>query len=483
MGARAYDYTAGRFISPDPVFEQNSPDQMGGYTYAANDPVNGADPTGLMLPTDDGSFGSINSYEASTSGPSNPCTTLGENGCDGPVVPGNTDGSSSGSHSTSSTSNVTFPLKLCTAAPPKKHSGFWSWDTFEKVGDGVMLGVGAVGVGLGFVGCEFGSDGIATPACVEGALGAGQALGCVTGTICAYGGETASPASGGSCSFAPDTPVLLADGSTKPIGKIAVGDKVQAADPSTGDDEGGRSVEHTWLNHDSDLVDVTITTKDGSSSTLHTTANHPFWDATTKSWTPAGELKTGDHLASTSDDESVVTAVARVHGESDRYNLTVEQLHTYYVVAGGVPVLVHNECGPSEADAIGARGRAEELQGQRNDYPYADQNGTTAVIGVYNTKTQKWVNRIAINGDGEQPSDWQLRTGEEFVQGPGHAEYTIVRNLGPHEVIGFGGTSRNICWDICYSSLDSDSLLFGGVGYRGGNSDKSPYSLFWSRGW
>jgi hypothetical protein len=29
------------------------------------------------------------------------------------------------------------------------------------------------------------------------------------------------------------------------------------------------------------------------------------------------------------------------------YNLTVEQLHTYYVLAGTTPVLVHNACGES----------------------------------------------------------------------------------------------------------------------------------------
>lgn len=28
---------------------------------------------------------------------------------------------------------------------------------------------------------------------------------------------------------------------------------------------------------------------------------------------------------------------------ADRYNLTVNQLHTYYVVAGDVPILVHND--------------------------------------------------------------------------------------------------------------------------------------------
>lgn len=119
----------------------------------------------------------------------------------------------------------------------------------------------------------------------------------------------------------------------------------------------------------------------------------------------------------------------------------------------------------------------------RNDYPHADQHGTTSVIGVFNTQSRTWTNRIAINGDGAMPSSWSLRPGEEFVQGPGHAEETVVNNLGPNEVIGFGGTSRNICWDICHRALDSRGLQFGGAGYRGGNADKSPYSLFWSEGW
>ena len=50
IGARAYDNAAGRFVFPDPVFEQTRPDQMGGYTYGADDPVNNADPCGPSTP-------------------------------------------------------------------------------------------------------------------------------------------------------------------------------------------------------------------------------------------------------------------------------------------------------------------------------------------------------------------------------------------------------------------------------------------------
>ena len=34
LGARDYDPSEGRFLSPDPVFEAGDPNQMGGYTYA-----------------------------------------------------------------------------------------------------------------------------------------------------------------------------------------------------------------------------------------------------------------------------------------------------------------------------------------------------------------------------------------------------------------------------------------------------------------
>jgi RHS repeat-associated protein len=47
IGARDYDPALGRFISQDPVLEETSPQQMNGYTYAADNPVSDSDPTGL----------------------------------------------------------------------------------------------------------------------------------------------------------------------------------------------------------------------------------------------------------------------------------------------------------------------------------------------------------------------------------------------------------------------------------------------------
>jgi RHS repeat-associated protein len=57
LGAREYDPGTGRFLSIDPVLETNDPQQMNGYSYAANNPVTFSDPTGLMFPSGYGHFG------------------------------------------------------------------------------------------------------------------------------------------------------------------------------------------------------------------------------------------------------------------------------------------------------------------------------------------------------------------------------------------------------------------------------------------
>ncbi|NJP43340.1 polymorphic toxin-type HINT domain-containing protein [Actinacidiphila epipremni] len=150
------------------------------------------------------------------------------------------------------------------------------------------------------------------------------------------------PEVGKKCSFDPATPVLLKNGKSKPIAEVQVGDQVESADPETGKNAGPHTVTATWVNYDTDLLDVTVQYSDGAPATLHTTANHPFWDDTTHTWTPAGNLRPGESLNTSADHHATVLAVRVTPGAADRYNLTVDQVHTYYVVAGDVPVLVHN---------------------------------------------------------------------------------------------------------------------------------------------
>jgi RHS repeat-associated protein len=64
VGAREYDPATGRFISADPVFQPNDPQAIGGYAYAANNPVTNSDPSGKMLIGPNGEIGTRQAIEA-----------------------------------------------------------------------------------------------------------------------------------------------------------------------------------------------------------------------------------------------------------------------------------------------------------------------------------------------------------------------------------------------------------------------------------
>lgn len=74
LGARQYDPTTGRFLTVDPVLEAGDQRQMNGYAYAADNPVDGADPNGTMTlsggggGTYNGSCGSDNSCGSGDTG-------------------------------------------------------------------------------------------------------------------------------------------------------------------------------------------------------------------------------------------------------------------------------------------------------------------------------------------------------------------------------------------------------------------------------
>ncbi|MDO8392222.1 MAG: RHS repeat-associated core domain-containing protein [Actinomycetota bacterium] len=150
---------------------------------------------------------------------------------------------------------------------------------------------------------------------------------------------------GGVCSFDPDTKVLMADGTTKAIKDVAIGDSVEAADPSSGQDQGGRSVTALHSHQDDDLIDINVTGRDGKLHVIHTTARHPFWEDTSHTWVPAGNLRAGQELRTVDGRDVVIADVSDRSGESEMLNLTVSGLHTFYVKAGDVAVLVHNTCG------------------------------------------------------------------------------------------------------------------------------------------
>ncbi|MEO3746643.1 RHS repeat-associated core domain-containing protein [Plantactinospora sp. B5E13] len=152
--------------------------------------------------------------------------------------------------------------------------------------------------------------------------------------------------SGVSNSFVPGTAVLMADGGRKPIEDVRVGDVVLATDPTTGE-TGPRKVTDLIVGQgEKEIVEVTIDV-DGDTgdhtASVQATAGHPFWVPDSGTWLDASELHAGSLLRTSAGTYVQVTAVKRWTAQDQRvHNLTVDGLHTYYVVAGSIPVLVHN---------------------------------------------------------------------------------------------------------------------------------------------
>jgi Pretoxin HINT domain len=142
-------------------------------------------------------------------------------------------------------------------------------------------------------------------------------------------------------SFACDTEVLMADGSRKQISELKIGDLVVATDPETGI-SAARAVTAVHLNLDTALADLTVVDDDGDLSTINTTQHHPFWSVTGQAWTDVIDLQPGDQLRSNDGSLLSVVGVVSFVGEQWMWDLTVDEIHSFYVAKGDEPILVHN---------------------------------------------------------------------------------------------------------------------------------------------
>jgi hypothetical protein len=146
---------------------------------------------------------------------------------------------------------------------------------------------------------------------------------------------------------------------------VKLGDAVLATDPETGQSE-AKPVTALHTNQDSDLTDLTVTVQGGEDEgepvTLKTTQHHPFWDVTDGRWVDAADLVPGHELLVYDDTKEqleagtvgsgqggggppirvVVESVNNYAGSKTMHDLTVADIHTYYVITGNTPVLVHN---------------------------------------------------------------------------------------------------------------------------------------------
>ncbi|MFI9274555.1 polymorphic toxin-type HINT domain-containing protein [Kitasatospora sp. NPDC052896] len=471
LGARLYDPTSGRFLSPDPILETTDPTQTNGYDYAGNDPVTESDPTG-QCPADLCGIGTP--IGGTGSSPSNPTRYVDT----GPEDPDNPDAGevrhgvfTPTSHRSSSgkSSKPSFNGATCSrfgvncSGTPKALTG--RTPKVVKTGGLVFGSVVLTGVDA----LQGGADPVTDAADVAD----------IDALIAEFGDDAASDAgtgTSGACSFTPDTKVLMANGSGKPIDDLIPGDQVEAADPTNGHDTGARTVTDTWINHDDDLVDLELKLKNGTTETVHTTSNHPFWDDTTHTWVPAGQLTAGHALASPKGEQATVQGIRTRPGVADMYNLTVAQVHTYYVLAGTTPVLVHN-CNTNIPNvALGTEDHGLEDFANDNGYTHfmgETRDGALANVGDvanYHPETQIHVRLDGFKMTSGKTGATNAELFDDAVkQGQGDNWYTTQREMAILERGYRFGNLEPSRLTFYMGGVDVTSEVLAGSKYLGGS--------------
>ena len=357
IGARKYDAVTGRFISVDPVLDLENPQQWTGYAYANDNPITYADPSGLtayMCPDGDckgkgrGGMGDDgNGSQVSVSG------VISTDYGDGWVLDQDIESGKTylvGVETGWSAEEAEGKLYQLRENFYKTHGvakEFSIEPTYEDILGAFNNACGDID---GF--CSDKDDWRFRVDLGEVMLASGEVDFSSGGKGGRVGKAGSRGRSGlGGCkpnSFTGDTMVLMADGTAKRIDEIEVGDTITNSVPGRVETEQHDVLAVIVTDEDKEYVDLTVATHEGL-RTIHSTAHHLFYSASTGQWVEAAELQAGDQLNTPGNGRAVVHQVRSYTAALRTYNLTISTIHTYYVIAGRTPVLVHNEWTPAAA--------------------------------------------------------------------------------------------------------------------------------------
>ncbi|MBK3595539.1 polymorphic toxin-type HINT domain-containing protein, partial [Streptomyces sp. MBT51] len=215
---------------------------------------------------------------------------------------------------------------------------------------------GAAGAGVGNAMSDDADDS------VKGQLGdmaEGAIWGAAGGAFVAGAGQLVKRIVGVCHSFLPGTGVLLADGTRKAIEDVQAGDEIVTTDVTTGKTTEKKVSSTITTEGDKEFTDISVQVGDGYSS-ITATDTHPFWVPEVDAWVSAGDLQLGQWLRTSSGTHVQITAVRHYTKPQRTHDLSIEDIHAYYVLAGATPVLVHN-CGGGAADLGHLADRADDL--------------------------------------------------------------------------------------------------------------------------
>ncbi|HWH01219.1 MAG TPA: polymorphic toxin-type HINT domain-containing protein [Pilimelia sp.] len=346
IGARQYDPALGRFVSVDPIMDLADPQQINPYAYANNNPVTFSDPTGLYTDRSGGDGHATYAGSPETMG----CAW--NDSCKKPqTATENMQDFTRGFVNKVARYNhdvVAGTYQLITH-PVDTAKQYWTEVEYYTDRDGggwnYIYGVHCANIGH----CKL-LDEVANgnyEAAGESTAGlVGDSAAFVAGGV---GGATRGASLAGrlgrrGCgnSFVAGTPVLLADGSAKAIEMLQEGEFVLATDPSTGTTEAKAIIATIVGEGVKDLVEITV---EGSGGSVVATGNHPFWVADLERWVDAADLRPGQWLRTSAGTWVQVKALKKWSEHAQVFNLTIADIHTYYVLAGNTSVLVHNDGG------------------------------------------------------------------------------------------------------------------------------------------
>ncbi|MCT2594182.1 sugar-binding protein, partial [Streptomyces sp. N2-109] len=348
LGAREYDPATGRFISVDPLMDLADPQQIHGYTYGNNNPLTYSDPTGKMFAGNDGmGYGVVldanGKGRLSNYGPPRKKTWGGD------PRTGGTEHRMTQARASGKWLPPKYYQTTCSAqhgctetryepAAPKKARGLLGT---AKVFGSLFFDPGAW---KGCIGSFEGTSCLAAVGDIPALKWLKGLKGLKGGKPGRAGKKAAKECRRPSHSFIPGTQVLLADGTRKDIEDVQLGDKVLVTDPETGKTTTREVVGTIVTEDDKHFTDLTIATEDGPASLISTTT-HPFWSPSEDKWVNAGDLAAGMTLRTPDGDTVTLTATRLFTKHQRTHDLTINNTHTYYVLAGTTPVLVHNDSG------------------------------------------------------------------------------------------------------------------------------------------
>ncbi|MCP9959050.1 polymorphic toxin-type HINT domain-containing protein [Streptomyces sudanensis] len=449
LGAREYDPVIGKFISVDPLIDYLQPQQMNGYAYANNSPVTHSDPSGLILP--ECWFGQIRcSGGRPITGAAAPVAEAEQE-----VQEADNAVQAAQTHQSSTKRQIKKTVKALVKIIKDELGINAAFDCVSS-GDMAACGETLLNIAGSFAGgmagkllAKYGLPwnlekgyalGKKVAGLVDDLIGgvkdyfkAGEALKSAQGALskaqdklaAARKKATAALRKGGEAceanhSFLPGTLVLLADGTSKPIEEVRLGDKLAVTDPETGETT-VREVAGTIVTEDDKhFVDLTVEGENGEPEALVSTTTHPFWVESENRWIEAGDLRPGMELRTPDGDAVPVKAVHRFDERQRTHDLTLTEIHTYYVVAGATPVLVHNDGGePVTDDFNQARNQALDWLSSRGF------KAEKVTLGKFGTIKGKPVGMQTANGKTGFRSEFDDRSGA-------HINVWAGKEKGPH---------------------------------------------------